>query len=275
MKLVITGASSGIGRALASHFMSKGHLVWGIARSNQAQFVADSKGKFFASRCNVADWDNMQLAADEVRTAWGQIDCLITCAGQLGEVGLAVTRVPHRWSDTVRVNLDGTYYSIRAFHEALRQAGHRGKIVCFSGGGATNGRPFFSAYGVSKAAVVRLVETLAAELEDDNVDINAVAPGAINTRLLDEVLALGPTVVGKAEHEAAIKRKASGGDSIEKTIALVEWLTTAKSDRISGRLFSAQWDNWKELSAVSTELRNGDTFKLRRVLPGGDFWQAP
>jgi len=77
----------------------------------------------------------------------------------------------------VRTNLDGTFNAIRAFYEALRRNPRRAKIVCFSGGGATRPRPNFSAYGVSKTAVVRLVETVADEERDAPLDINAVAPG--------------------------------------------------------------------------------------------------
>jgi len=67
--------------------------------------------------------------------------------------------------------------------ELLARTGARAKVICFSGGGATKPRARFSAYGVAKTGVVRLVETIAEEERDRAYDINAIAPGAINTRL--------------------------------------------------------------------------------------------
>ena len=72
--------------------------------------------------------------------------------------------------------------------------------------------PFFSAYAATKAAVVRFVETLACEVAEWGIDCNSVAPGALNTRLLEEVLREGPDVVGRACYEASLKQKATGGD---------------------------------------------------------------
>ena len=95
----------------------------------------------------------------------------------------------------------------------------------------------------------------------------AVAPGAINTRLTDEVIAKGPAVVGQGEYEAALKQKASGGSSLEKALGLVDWLLGPKSDGISGRLISAPWDPWMTLDAHQATLAKSDIYTLRRVLP--------
>src|SRR5205823_7175497 len=86
-----------------------------------------------------------------------------------------------------------------------------GKIVNLSGGGATAPLPGISSYAASKAAVVRLTETLAHELQDAGVDVNAIAPGPLNTRLLDEVLAAGPDRVGQDFFEKSLKQRGEGG----------------------------------------------------------------
>jgi NAD(P)-dependent dehydrogenase (short-subunit alcohol dehydrogenase family) len=267
MNIVITGSSTGIGRALAQRLLAGGHRVWGLARTNQAQLVADSGGLFQASRCDVADWAEVAHAAGEVAAAWPHVDALVTCAGQQGEISPAAVADPVRWSQTVRTNLDGTFFALRAFDSHLARAPRRAKVVCFSGGGSTKSRPHFSAYAVSKTAIVRLVETMAEETKGQRIDINAIAPGAINTRLTDEVLALGPVVVGSHEHEAATKQKASGGSSMVKALDLVEWLLSPPSDGISGRLISAVWDPWPTLQKHAAELANSDVYTLRRILP--------
>lgn len=267
MNLVLTGSSSGIGRALAERLLGRGHRVWGLARSDQADFAMKHAGKFFAAKCDVANWTEVDAAAKAVAAAWPNIDGLITCAGLQGEIGRAVAADPVKWSATVRANLDGTFFAVRAFDALLARAPRRAKVVCFSGGGATKPRVNFSAYGVAKTGVVRLVETIAEEEKARALDINALAPGAINTRLTDEVIARGAAVVGEAEFAAAQKQKASGGGSLEKALDCVEWLLSPASDGISGRLISAPWDPWSTLVQHKDALAKSEIFTLRRIIP--------
>ncbi|OHE89421.1 MAG: hypothetical protein A3G75_08805 [Verrucomicrobia bacterium RIFCSPLOWO2_12_FULL_64_8] len=275
MHLVITGSSSGIGRVLAVRLLNQGHHVWGLARSEQSAAVAAS-GTFRASRCDVADWNQVARVAREVYGDWPHLDALVCCAGLLGAVGPATSLDQSHWSATVRANLEGTYHAIRAFHDLLVRAPRRAKIICFSGGGATRARPRFSAYGAAKAAIVRLVETIAEEGRGTALDINAVAPGPIHTRMTDEIVAFGPAVTGQAEHEAALKQKTADGSAMTRALDLVEWLLSPASDGISGRLISAQWDPWPQLDRHKDELGAGDIYTLRRIVPGdrGKQWDA-
>jgi NAD(P)-dependent dehydrogenase (short-subunit alcohol dehydrogenase family) len=267
MNIVLTGSSTGIGRALAERLLSRGHQVWGLARSDQTDFAAIHGSAFRCSRCDVADWPQVERATAEVAAAWPHVDGLIACAGLQGEVGRALSADATRWSGTVRANLDGTFFALRAFDALLARAPRRAKVICFSGGGATKPRARFSAYGVAKSGVVRLVETIAEEERGREFDINAIAPGAINTRLTDEVLALGPAVVGETEFAAAQKQKASGGASLGKALGLVEWLLSPASDGISGRLLAAPWDPWPTLGQHADELASSDIYTLRRIVP--------
>jgi NAD(P)-dependent dehydrogenase (short-subunit alcohol dehydrogenase family) len=267
MNLVVTGSSSGIGRALVLRLMGHGHQVWGVARSDQSELGGKHKEQFRSSRCDVAQWDQMERTEREVAAAWAHVDGLVTCAGLQGEIGRAVASDPIRWSATVRANLDGTFNAIRAFHGLLARAPRRAKVACFSGGGATRPRARFSAYGAAKTAVVRLVETIAEEEQSTALDINAVAPGAILTRLTEELIALGPAVVGEVEYQAALKQKKAGDAPLERALDLVEWLLSPQSDGISGRLLSAPWDPWRELPRHSGPLSASDVYTLRRILP--------
>jgi NAD(P)-dependent dehydrogenase (short-subunit alcohol dehydrogenase family) len=265
MKIIITGSSFGIGRALTEYLLKKGHLVWGIARSNQHELEALYPNKFISSSCDVSDWKQINQTAHKVSAAWTTVNALITCAGIHGELGRAVSIDPIKWEKTVISNLSGTYFSIRAFHPLISSSPNRGKIICFSGGGATKARPQFSAYGAAKTAIVRLVETIS--LEENNLDINSIAPGSINTRLIDEILRLGPTITGAAEHSAAILQKKEGGQSLTKVIDLIEWLLSESSNGISGKLLSAQWDPWQKLNINKQNLTQSDIYNLRRILP--------
>jgi NAD(P)-dependent dehydrogenase (short-subunit alcohol dehydrogenase family) len=140
--------------------------------------------------------------------------------------------------------------------------------VNLSGGGATAPLPFISAYAASKAAVVRLTETLAGELREHHVDVNAMAPGALNTKMLDEVLAAGPALVGESNYKKALKQKQDGGASLELAAGLCLFLASGASDGITGRLISAPWDSWKDLPAHREVLEKSDIYTLRRIVPG-------
>jgi len=258
MNLVLTGSSSGIGRFLAESLLNRGHNICRVARSPQIGF---------SFQCDVSDWSALQNCVTAVEVKWGVVDGLICCAGIQEPIGPAMEMEPAAWRSTLSVNLDGTFFSIRAFYPLLRRAPRRAKIICFSGGGSTGPRPNFAAYGVSKTGVVRLVETLAAEWEKLPLDINAVAPGAIFTRMTEEILARGEELAGKREFESARKLPRDNSEKLAKVLGLVEFLLSDKSDGISGKLVSAQWDPWERLPQHRSEL-TGDIYTLRRIVPG-------
>ena len=147
----------------------------------------------------------------------------------------------------------------------MRRRG-RGKIINVSGGGATGPRPDVSAYACAKTALIRLTETLAEELKDARVDVNAVSPGAMNTRMLEETLAAGPGGV-RREYDAAVERSHKGGAPPEKAAELIAWLASAAGDGITGRTLSAVWDDWPKLTERRDELSKTDVFMLRRIVP--------
>ncbi|MBM3873223.1 MAG: SDR family oxidoreductase [Verrucomicrobia bacterium] len=277
MRILITGSSSGLGRAIATDLLARGHEVWGWARSDQSGFAVGHGSRFRHASVDVSAWDAVQTAAGVVAAEWNSLDALICAAGTLGEVAPALAADPQRWSETVAANLDGTYHPVRALHALVQAAPRRGKILCFSGGGATQARPNFSAYGVAKTAVVRLVETIAAENPDAGFDINAVAPGAIATPMLDEVIALGPERAGSADYAAALRAKAAGQAPADRALALVRWLLSPESDGITGRLLSAPWDPWSTLGNHVAAVAESDCFTLRRITPADRDrdWGAP
>jgi 3-oxoacyl-[acyl-carrier protein] reductase len=170
------------------------------------------------------------------------------------------------WRRALDINLFGVLLPCRALIPHFKQA-QAGKIVVISGGGATNPLPNISAYAASKAAVVRLMETLAEELKSHHVDVNAIAPGALATRLVDEVLAAGPDKVGAAFFEKNKQWKEKGATSPDLGAALAVYLASADSNGITGKLISAQWDPWRDLQKYRDELAKSDIYCLRRIVP--------
>jgi len=257
MNLVITGSSSGIGKFLADSLAARGHVVCRLARSPQPGF---------AFQCDVSNWPALEKCAEKIAAKWKTVDALVCCAGIQEPIGPAMEMDPAAWRSNLAVNLDGTFFSIRAFYSLLCRAQRRAKVVCFSGGGATSPRPNFTAYSVSKTGVVRLVETLAAEWEKLPLDINAVSPGAVFTRMTEQILARGATAAGKAEFERASKQSRDNAAELAKVLGLVEFLLSPRSDGITGKLISAVWDPWEKLDQFKNDL-NSDIYTLRRIVP--------
>lgn len=270
MKIAITGTRTGIGKAIARTLCESGYEVWGVSRSAQKSLEAEWSAlgyRFRSSLCDVGVWADVSAFQAEVRAAWGHIDALICCAGSQPPIGAAMTVDPVAWSQNIRLNLDGTFYSIRAFHELLLKAPQRARVICFSGGGSTAPRPNFSAYACAKSGIVRLIETLAEEWRDAAIDINTIAPGAIHTAMSEQILTLGEEVVGQKEFAQAVQQMARGDAPLEKVLGLVNFLLSPDSNGITGKLISAQWDPWESLHRHLEDLQKTDVYTLRRITP--------
>jgi 3-oxoacyl-[acyl-carrier protein] reductase len=183
-----------------------------------------------------------------------------------GPFGLIEENDWSEWVKALEINLFGTILMCRAFLRHMRAVGY-GKIINLSGGGATAPLPRISAYAASKAAVVRFTETLAEETRGSGIDVNAIAPGALNTRLMDDLIAAGPEQVGSAFYERMLRTRESGGTPLEKGADLTVFLAAAASDGITGRLLSAVWDDWADLPRKREELAESDIYTLRRITP--------
>jgi 3-oxoacyl-[acyl-carrier protein] reductase len=121
---------------------------------------------------------------------------------------------------------------------------------------------------------VRFVETLAVELDGTGIDVNAVAPGMLDTRLLDEVVAAGPERVGRDYHARVVEARARGATSPQVAARLVRLLISEESNGITGRLISAVWDDWTHLPDIRDRLRDSDVYTLRRILPVDRDWES-
>ena len=222
---------------------------------------------FRSTRGDVSRPDDLEKLAAEMARDWGCLDGLICCAGVQGPLGPAMQLPAAAWDESLKINLHGTFHTLRATHALLLQTSRRAKIVCFSGGGATAPRANFTPYAVAKIGIVRMVENLAHEWAGLPVDINALAPGAVNTRMTDEVIEAGPEVVGADEHRKTLEQKAAGGTPLPKVGAVVDFLLAPQSDGITGRLISGLWDPYQALPARREALQKSDVFTLRRILP--------
>jgi 3-oxoacyl-[acyl-carrier protein] reductase len=278
--VIVTGASRGLGEAVARRLVSDGaHLVL-AARDGAA--LADLTTQLKTRRvapdqqiiehpADVARPADVASLVEHAATLTGRIDVLVSNAGVYGPMGRIEDVDWQAWVDAIQVNLMGTVLCCRAVVPFMRAQGH-GKIILLSGGGATQPLPRLSAYAASKAAVVRFGETLAEEVKDAGIDVNAVAPGALNTRLLDQVLAAGPERVGADFHARALQQNQAGGTPLDIPAELIAFLASPASNGVTGRLISAVWDDWRGLPADLERLNGSDVYTLRRITPQDRGW---
>ena len=271
-KALITGASHGLGRKIAEVFASEGADVLICGRNSedlaaaQRDIVQTGKGRVLAQKADISVESDVNDLVGVAERELGGVDILVCNAGVYGPKG-AIDEVEwDQWRQAIEINLIGAVLCCRSLLKLLRKSS-AGKIILLSGGGATKPMPFLSAYAASKAAVVRFAETLAEELRAESIDVNSVAPGALNTRMLQEILDAGPERVGDAYFNASLKQRDSGGSSLETAAALCLYLAGEESNGITGKLISAVWDPWRTLDEHRDDLSKTDVFTLRRIVP--------
>jgi len=265
---LITGASRGLGRAIARTFRDQGANVAVVARNAADLEKLAVEWRSAGSQdlriipADLSDPDAPAAIVERLRHEWDHLDALINNAGVTGPIGPLADNDWRQWQETLQVNLLAPVALCRL---AIPWMPRGGAIVNVSGGGATGPRPNFSAYATAKAALVRFTETLAQEVAELGIRVNAIAPGAMNTEMLDAVLRAGARAGN--DYERAMELKRGGGVPPEKAAALAYFLATPASEGITGRLVSAVWDQWSSLAEHVEELRDSDIYTLRRITP--------
>lgn len=280
LNTLITGGSQGLGRVIAETFVREGANVLLCARDaavlekTRAELaaIAQPGQKVLARACDVSSEEQVNDLAAHALTELGSVHVLVNNAGIYGPLGPTESVSFAEWAHAVEINLYGVLLPCRALIPHFKSAG-RGKIIIVSGGGATNPLPNISSYAASKAAVVRLMETLSEELKAHHIDVNAIAPGALKTRMMQEVLSAGPEKVGDAFYAKNVKWAEGAATSPTLAANLCAYLASSESDGVTGRLISAQWDPWKTLHTHKDEF--GDIYTLRRIVPEdrGKKWE--
>lgn len=267
----ITGGSRGLGEAIAQGFLEAGANVAICARSAKELDQTEQRlsEKFSGQRVKAFTLDVTDLSAVEeclaaVLKGFGDLHVLVNNAGVYGPMGSLWLTSADEWDAALKINIQGSLYPIRAAIPHFLKKGY-GKIIQISGGGATSPLPRITAYAASKAAIVRLAESVAQDLKGTGIDVNSIAPGALNTKMMDDLLKAGPELVG---HEFFSKMKnvsEQGGTPLEVGARLAVFLASKESDGITGRLISAPWDRWEDWPKYLAELDKSDAYTLRRI----------
>jgi short-subunit dehydrogenase len=261
---IITGATHGIGKAISHHLaLSNAKLILisrDISELNQIKKQLHHPESHTCYNIDVVNSTNVELLFVELEKEYPCIDGLINCAGSFGTIGKLEDVNPVAFQYAINQNLLGPYNMSYFGLQMLLKTGH-GKIINFSGGGATDAFPNYSGYACSKIALVKLTENIS--IEYPYLDINIVAPGFIKTRLSSQTLEAGKKAGSFYEKTKEMIKE--GGVDVVYAIDLVSFLLSSDSDGISGKIISAPWDNWKS-KLFQNKLRTDNDFcSLRRI----------
>ncbi|MFL0648796.1 SDR family NAD(P)-dependent oxidoreductase [Cylindrospermopsis raciborskii] len=268
---LITGASRGLGKVLAHRFWESNYSLYLIARSyEELQKVRSSLPPRPSQNCDIYGCDlsiseSIERLRSEIYNNLSRLNVLINNAGTHGPIGQSWVNNTVDWQKTIQVNLFAPVALCQIAVPLMEQTGG-GVIINLSGGGATGPRPNFSAYATAKAALVRFSETLAEETRGISIRVNCIAPGAMKTALLAEILEKGTQLSGEREFDLASKVLVEGGASMDRVADLALFLASEDSKGITGKLISAVWDRWEDWPLYLDELSKTDVYTLRRIV---------
>jgi len=257
---IVTGSGRGIGRAIAKAIAAAGGKVCVVARSDRqiADVVSEIKGTgavAIGSVTDVTDWTAVERMVDTTTKHLGPPTLLVNNAGSVVGLGRIDTVDPLSWWRDVEVSLKGSLLCCRAVVPTM--VGRRsGRIINVSSDVGIGPCPDGSSYACSKAALLRLTDSLAAEVAGEGVSVFAISPGLVHTALTDQVLASEP---GQRWFGRLAAPKWS---EPEQAAQLVVQLASGKADALSGRYLRIS-DNIEDLAHRAEEVRQKDLYALR------------
>ena len=266
----ITGGSKGLGAHLVRRFWLDGYSLVVVARSHSDihrlldELPKSDYQSVTALRCDLADDLKVSTLIDSISSTIPHLDVLVNNAAIQGPIGPLCANDPSAWQQTLQVNLLAPVALCHGLIPLMRRT-KGASIINLSGGGATGPRANFSAYATAKAGLVRFTETLAEELKSEGIRVNSIAPGAMKTTMLQEVVDCGDAA-GDREVSLAREVFSRGGASMDRVADLALFLASNASEGITGKLISAVWDNWHRWPEYLDELANSDVYTLRRIV---------
>ncbi len=266
---LITGASKGLGERLSQRFWAAGYSLYLLARSKEALdavkcSLSPSETQSCTTYvCDLSEPESLNALLHELLSGLPGLDVLVNNAAVQGPIGPLCENDLMAWQQTLQVNLLAPVALCRGLIPLMKRPGGA-SIINLSGGGATGPRANFSAYATAKAGLVRFSETIAEELKDEGIRVNCIAPGAMRTAMLREVLAKSD-LAGSREASLASAVFEKGGSSMDRVADLALFLTNDVSKGITGKIISAVWDDWENWPRHLNELSSSDVYTLRRI----------
>lgn len=264
----ISGATGYAGLKITEHLARQGKDLLISARDEKKlhDLVADISKRypnqnFRAFTCDLAIPESWKSAIEALNDF--TVHQYINCSGIQGQLGPSSELDYEDMKDVFNVNLFSSIFFTNHLASKIREF-DKLSIIHFSGGGSTSSRPLFMSYSLSKTSLLRYVENFAAENMNGNIKVNAIAPGVLPSKMQSEVIG-NEKLHGSKDYLISLKSLSEENYDATKLLSLCDFLLTERSDGISGKLISAEWDNWAEWPNHLDQIKNSDLYTLRRI----------
>ena len=267
---LITGGTRGLGECLVRRFWLEGYSLAVVGRSDSdignvlGALPKRDNQEALALPCDLGSPAQVADLIERVKAECPALNVLLNNAAVQGPIGPTWEIDFSCWQKTLQIDLLAPVALCHGLIPLMRARKDGGSIINLSGGGASGPRANLSAYATAKAGLVRFSETIAEELRVTGIRVNCIAPGAMKTQMLAELLAEG-NAAGEREHAAASKVFEEGGASMDRVADLALFLASDASKGITGKLISAVWDDWEYWPEHLAELSSSDAYTLRRI----------
>ena len=265
---IVTGAGRGIGRAIALEYASQGVKVALVSRTASqldvvAKEIADAGGAALALPADVTDEGSVLRMTERVERELGPIDILVNNAGSYQAIGPVQECSSDAWLTDIMVNLYGVFLCSHVVLPKMLSR-KRGYVINIIGGGTASPLEYGSAYGSSKAAVMRLTETMALELDGTGIKVFAMSPGLVRTALVDYQI---ESVEGQRWLAERLSAMFDEGRGVPPTIAanMAAEIVSGKLDKLAGRAVRADRDDADQLAQQADEIVEKDLRVLRMI----------
>lgn len=259
---IIISVSSDIGTEMAKRWVSRGWQIIGTYRTETSSTKCLSDIGVKLIKCDLSDNESVKSACKKIQELCFQWDILVLCSGMQYPVGSFDSVDFDEWAISVRINFVNQLRIVRELLPKRNRKNELGPCVLFfAGGGTNNATVNYSAYTISKVALIKMCELLDAEIQDSRFTI--VGPGWVKTKI----------------HEATIKAGIKAGDNLKLTmdkftrdeftpmqdvLDCCDWLIKSPRELISGRNFSVVFDMWGTDELSDKLVEEPDMYKIRR-----------
>ena len=266
-KAVIVSISSDIGYALAKRWCQRGLEIGGTYRT-RSPLVDDLENRGVKTfHCDAANASSVREACISLRSASNRWDYLVLCPGTQEPIGAFTDCDFSQWERSLAVNFTK---QVQFVHELLPSRNKKGQhppvVIFFAGGGTNNATVNYSAYTVSKIALIKMCELLDAEVPDTNFVI--LGPGWVKTKIHQATLDAGPKA-GANYQKTKTKLAEDECTPMETVLDCCDWVIKADRKAVSGRNFSVVFDKWGSDPLTKKLLEDPNMYKLRRQ---GNDW---
>jgi NAD(P)-dependent dehydrogenase (short-subunit alcohol dehydrogenase family) len=213
---IVTGASRGIGEAIATTFARAGAKVVLASRKIEGlkeveKKITDAGGEAFSHACHTGSREQVEGLVAAAIAKFGRVDVLVNNAATNPHFGPMLSVEEGQWDKTFEVNVKGYFYSTRAVAQAAIARGAPASIINVASVAGQMAMPLQGVYAMTKAAVISMTKTLAAELGPANVRVNAIAPGLVETKFAS-ALTTSPEISKMVLDKMALKHFAKPDD---------------------------------------------------------------